>query len=346
MKRERKSNFELLRIVSMCGIIAIHYLAGSLGGMAENASFPEFAWFLSQFVNSAACPLVNCFVLISGYFMISKDTFCIRKSVDLLIITMFYGIIGYTIGISSGVTAFSIKGMFYSIFPFFEAKRWFVETYIILILLVPFINKALRNLDKKNFRTLLVISISIFSLWYTIGLSSPVLDDGYGIINFIVLYMLGAYLKLFGSEDELLKIKKWKALTAYIICVLVTFVLSYFIYPFGYAFFTNIIGAVFAFVFFMKLNIGANKKINAVSEATFDVYFVHSDAYTCRMMVYEILQGKMFVNTIWMLPHLILVIGVMWILGMLAFRVRKALFAISINKILDKIKIVNNTQII
>lgn len=346
MNKERNSNFELLRIVSMCGIIAIHYLSKDLGGMLGNASFPDFTWFFSHCIYSFACPLVNCFVLITGYFLIEKNSFCLRKPIDLMCITAFYGIIGYSIGIGIGGTELSIKKLLYSIIPFFEGKRWFVETYIILICLAPFINKCLRGLDKKNYQILLTIQIAFFSVWYSVGLSSPILDDGYGIINFITLYMFGAYYRLYGSGTLLINMSKGKLMTGYVICSLVTFCLSYFMYPFGYAFVTNILAALFSFVFFMKLHLGRNKIINTISETVFDVYFVHSDIHTSKLLMYEILQGKLVIGSIWAVPHLILVIGVMYLLGMIAFKVRTILFSVSINKLLDKSKLINMSRTI
>lgn len=346
MKTDRLSNFELLRIISMCGIIAIHYLAGHLGGMAENATFPNFEWFLSQFISSVACPLVNCFVLISGYFLVRKKVFGIRKVVDLLLITAFYGVIGYGIGAFMGVIPITVKGLLYAFFPFFEGKRWFVETYIILILLCPFINRIINGIDKKSFQILLTIQIFLFSLWYSVGLSSPILDDGYGIINFITLYLLGAYYRLYGSETFLWKLNKKKLFAGYILCSIMTFVLSYFIYPFGYSFITNIVGAVFLFLFFAKVQIGCNKKVNVISEAAFDVYFVHSDAYTSRLLIYELLQGKLFIGSVWIIPHLLISIIILYLFGMIMFKMRSFIFSKSIDKLVDNFSWLNSTRTI
>ena len=346
MSKERISNFELLRIISMCGIIAIHYLSGDLGGMVKNAVFPEFSWFFSQFINSVACPLVNCFVLISGYFLIRQNKFGIRKVLDLVIVTEFYGIVGYLIGVATNNSVWSVKRLFLSAFPFFDGKRWFVETYIILILLVPFINKTLRELDKNSFRILLFVQLSIFCIWYSFGLSSPVLDNGYGITNFITLYLLGAYYNRFGSESFFLKLSKGKLIGGYVLSSLSTFILSYFINPFGYAFITIIISSVCIFCFFAKLDIGCNKRINAISAATFDVYFVHSDINTSRLFIYELLRGKFFVGSIWMIPHLIVVITILYLLGIITSKIRKSLFSVTVKGVLDRSKIINYEKVI
>lgn len=120
--KERFSNFEMLRIVSMSGIIAMHYFTGHLGGMAQEAIFPNFTWFFSQLIYSLSIPLVNCFVLLTGFFLIDKFCFNIRKVIELLTITMFYGVLGFGIGVISGVTEFSGIRLFYSLFLVLEYK--------------------------------------------------------------------------------------------------------------------------------------------------------------------------------------------------------------------------------
>ena len=75
MKKERHSNFEVLRIISMCGIIVLHYFNSSYGGMIQNAQFPGFPWIFSNFIDGFCIPLVNCFVIISGFFLVNNYIF-------------------------------------------------------------------------------------------------------------------------------------------------------------------------------------------------------------------------------------------------------------------------------
>lgn len=333
--KKRNSNFELLRIISMCGIIAIHYFSKDLGVMLKVAQFPDLAWVVSHIVYSIGCPLVNCFILITGYFMVYKTQLNLRKVVDLLIITAFYGIVGLFIGLGIGRVSFSIKNLLFAIFPFFHGLRWFVETYIILILIAPFINKCINNIDKKSFDILLLIQIGIFSLWYSFGLSSPVLDDGYGIINFITLYLIGAYISLFKDQIRLLKNSTITIFVYIVLCFVGIFILSFFINPFGYAFILVLIQSVLIFICFMRLKLGCNSYINIISSTVFDVYFIHSDIYTSKFLIFKIFKGSSMFNSFWMIPHLFVVIVIFFILGFFAFSIRKKLFSISIDRFLD-----------
>lgn len=344
MKKERHSNFEVLRIISMCGIIVLHYFNSSYGGMIQNAQFPGFPWIFSNFIDGFCIPLVNCFVIISGFFLVNNYIFSLRKAFELLCITAFYGIIAFFIGIAFGNSEFTLYNLFVSIFPFFAGYRWFVESYLILILFSPFINIVLNSLNKSNFRILLIIQISIFSVWYSIGFSAPLLDDGYGIINYITLYLIGAYLRLFVFE----KIKcqrriKWKYLSIYILVSILTFVLSYFTNPFGYAFITNIIAAMAIFVFFCSIDIGSKRVINKIGNSAFDVYFIHSDINTSNLLIGKLLKGHLFINSPLMAVHMIFTVVIIWMIGYFACILRTKFFKVSIEKILDKIPILKRS---
>lgn len=339
--KNRKSNLELLRIISMCGIIVLHYLNSDLGGALQNAAFPNFSWVFSHAVNSFCVPLVNCFVLITGYFLVEKTVFSLRKSLDLLIVTAFYGLLSYVIWLLATGSQVSFPQILQALFPFSIGKRWFVETYILLILFAPFLSALLKRLQEEHFRLLLIVQLTIFSLWYSLGLSAPILDDGYGIINFISLYMLGGYIRLHGKAIKFICWEKHRCLALYIACSLATFALSYFINPFGYAFITNIIGAVAIFLYFLKLELGVRPGINRLSATAFDVYFVHSDPLTAKLLIYHLLQTKLVVDSPRMILHLLLVVPAIWILGYVCCNLRKRMFAVTICKWLDHIPIIN-----
>ena len=339
---ERKSNLELLRIISMCGIIIMHY--SGIGGGVHNNIFPSFSWFFTHLLNSFCIPLVNCFVLISGYFLIKRKMFSLRKPIELLLITAFYGVIAYIIYLVIEDGVVSIGEALKAIFPFSEGKRWFVETYIILILFAPFLNKLLCSLNKVHYQILLVMQLLIFCVWYSVGFSAPLLDDGYGIINFITLYMCGGYIRLYGKESKISSMSKQKCAMIYFIGAIATFVLSYFINPYGYAFITNIFGAISIFLLFLKWDIGSSTVINEVGKATFDVYFVHSDARTSCLLISELLGGKYVSDRLAMVPHVFGVIIAVWLIGIISYYIRSKIFNSMINPWLDKLHFVSHGE--
>lgn len=335
--KQRRSNLELLRIVSMSGIVVMHYFG--MGGAVQQGSFPHFSWFLTHFLNSFAIPMVNCFVLITGYFLVRKTVFSLRKPVELLILTAFYGGISWLIAAVCGAEILSAAGIAEALFPFIRGSRWFVETYIILILVAPFLNVVLLQLKREHYRLLLAIWLGLFCIWYSVGLSAPVLDDGYGILNFLTLYLLGGYIRLHGADFD--RFSGRFCAIVYALCALATFALSYFINPFGYSFVTNVVGSTALFLGFLKWDLGVRPAVNRISAAAFDVYFVHSDFNTSYLLFSGLLGARFVADTVWMIPHLLVVIPVVWGLGYGAWLLRRALFARTIDRLLDRFALLN-----
>ncbi len=336
MKR-RDSNLELLRIISMSGIVAMHYLG--MGGAIQNQVFPGFSWVFSNIIYALCVPLVNCFVLITGYFMVRKTVFSLRKPVELLVITAFYGGLSWVIAAVCGAADLSAAGIAQAVFPFIRGSRWFVETYIILILFAPFLNLLLLRLKREHYRLLLAIQLGLFCVWYSVGLSAPVLDDGYGILNFITLYLLGGYIRLHGTD--FCRICGRFCAIVYALCALATFALSCFINPFGYSFVTNIVGSTALFLCFLKWDLGVRPKVNRISAAAFDVYFVHSDFNTSYLLFSGLLGARFVADTPWVIVHLLLVIPVVWLLGYGTCMLRTRMFSRTVDRLLDRCALLN-----
>ena len=116
---ERNSNIELLRIISMMGIVALHYVHGGIGGVENYSSYPNFTWFFVSGVRSLAIPLVNVFVLITGFFIIRLTKLLLRKVINLLVIAAFYGLVFYFVNLVLDHSTFNLLALAKSVFPFF-----------------------------------------------------------------------------------------------------------------------------------------------------------------------------------------------------------------------------------
>lgn len=330
----RNSSFELLRIISIIMIIGMHYL----GYYAlDNVNKFDLNYYLTYFIESICIMGVNTFVLISGYFLISKNKVNIRKVIDLLIIVAFYGFIFYFSMMVINKTTFNIKDLIKSMIPFWLGKRWFVRTYIILFLISPFMNKGLRELSKKSFENLIFILILFFSIWPSFFPYPPVIDDGYGIINFVLLYIIGAYIRLhYKNKKSILKY-----VTIYIICILGTYLgRLYYGYTWTYNFITNITGSVMLFLIFSKLKI-QSKKINYIALFVFGIYMVHYDEQTQEFIYGKLLKCSNYVNSQWLILHIICSIVILFVISLLIDIVRSNIFKISVDPIINRISIFN-----
>lgn len=339
--KERNSNIEILRILAMMSVVALHYVHQDLGGVEVLASFPNSTWFFVAAVRGFALPMVNTFVLITGYFTITSNRLNVRKMINLLLIVIYYGVINYIYGlIVTKTVSLSLNSFCQSVFPFFYGGAWFIKTYIVLSLLSPFINQAVNRISRENYRLLLIIQVLLFSVWYSFGHSAPIVDDGYGIINFVTLYLIGGYIRLHIKENRLLN-----HLT-YIGCILffiafscITALASVFVNPFGYSYFTNVVGSVMAFLAAVKIPVRSNRFVNTLSVNAFDVYFVHNH-------VFGFLMIDRVAGTLAVIPHILFSMIVCYLAGYLCGLLRKMIFTYTIDKLLDKSIAVNKTFVI
>ena len=240
-------------------------------------------------------------------------------------ITTLYGTISYFIACIKGLSVFSVKGLIFAAILFLEGRRWFVETYLILLLFSPFINIVIHECGKKSFTVLIEIQISLFCIWYSIGYSAPLLDDGYGIINFITLYSIGAYIRKYQQEIKLPR--NWICILSYVLVCVITFVLNLRVNSLGYSFITNIVASIFVFVGFLNWRISVNRYINHISTYVFDIYFVHTDKILGKYLFQNILKSTSATLGVLSLGfHWMVTVIVIFSLGIIVGGMRKFLF--------------------
>lgn len=80
--------------------------------------------------------------------------------------------------------------------PITYNEYWFISSYLILIILVPFLNPLLHNMSRNKHKGFIGIGVLIFSLIPTITRDFW-MDSNNLILFFIVLYAIGAYIRMY-----------------------------------------------------------------------------------------------------------------------------------------------------
>lgn len=81
----RASNIELLRIITMFGVIILHYNNESIGGAFKYVAPSSLNYYVLDFLESVFICAVDLFVLITGYYMINTQKRSIIKPLKLII---------------------------------------------------------------------------------------------------------------------------------------------------------------------------------------------------------------------------------------------------------------------
>lgn len=281
--KNRLSNIELLRIILMIMIIIIHYGNPSMGNaLNENVGMNYYILHILRSITDVA---VNTFIIITGYFMINKSEVKVSKVIQLFWITFFYAIIIFASALITKNEVINFETI--KVFLKTIMDRWFVTIYIILYLLSPYINKMIKHISKKDYRNLLIILLIFFSVWPTFWSKLTATDSGFGIVNFIILYLIGGYIKLYHDDFKSVS----KSTLIWFICTIITTIFSFISTDRSWAYNSifNIISSCALFMIFKSINIKNNKFINTLSTYTFSIYIIHNNKF-----VEKILYGKVF----------------------------------------------------
>ena len=194
LKKERNSNLELYRIIIMLLIVAHHYVVNSgLIQLMQNSETTNNSIFLYLFGMWGKTG-INCFMLITGYFM-CKLNITIRKFLKLLLEVEFYKIVIYFIFIISGYEVFTLKGCIKSLLPITSVHVGFTSCFLLFFLCIPFLNILIQNLSKRMHQKLLYLSLGIYTILYTL----PGIYVSYNYVSwFCILYFIASYIRIYG----------------------------------------------------------------------------------------------------------------------------------------------------
>ena len=126
MSKERRSGFELLRVLCIVGIIVMH----TFPGVGEHASV--FNREMNVLANSVFNTAVTCFVLISGYFGIQ---FRMKKLIELDLMVICFSVLSTVV-----MGNYGMKALVKACMPVITRQYWFISCYFALCILAPCLN--------------------------------------------------------------------------------------------------------------------------------------------------------------------------------------------------------------
>ena len=308
-KKIRNSNYELMRIISMFLIILYHVIYH--GQVIQNC-YNEGAKIILELLEFLTLVHVNSFVLVTGYFQ-STSNFKQSKLWSILNASIFYRILIMLILLFGGVIILDKLTIIKEAFPININEYWFIKCYILLYCLSPFINKGLKNFDKRSFQKLLIAMFVIFSLLPLMTGRSFFENNGFSLYQFIYMYIIGAYLRRYPLDKNYI----FKAMSKrmYQLVLIFVFFGSLFLNYIFSKYALSIIGinsildeissyiteasilynnpfvviqTIAYFAFFATLSINS-KIINKIATLTIGVYLIHDNNFV-RALIYDALK--------------------------------------------------------
>lgn len=292
-KPVRDSGVELLRILAACAVIVLHYNGMGKALISSSGLSHELLALLECICVCA----VDLFIMISGYFLCKSDKRTWDKPVYLLILLSIIVVISYISGARIGGGKVSILTAIHSIIP---PKNYFVLLYVTLYIISPFVNLVLNNLSRRGRTVFLIVLVTLFATYPTLIDSYQIIikgqpmgvstvgawgqQHGYTIVGFVLLYVIGACLRLNEVGKGMKSKKLLLLLIITIFCIYVWFKVEEVFFlkdasliEYNALSYTNplvLLLTALLIMLFVKINI-KSKIINTLAKATFVCYILH-----------------------------------------------------------------------
>lgn len=326
-KLQRQSNFELLRILAMFMVLALHAneLSNGMPDYAELMGSPTYSSFrvMAQVFCTVA---IDVFVGISAWFGLKFNW---KNLANILFQCIFYAITIIAFFCFFDKSQLTLQFLSHEIF--IGGGYWFVPSYIMLMIISPVLNIYVEQTPRVMQKKVLV-AFFVFQFFYGwLPTDNRLFCNGFHTLSFIGLYLLVRYIRIFSPRITRFDPKVY--VYSYICSCLVVggvylsaillnnesimggvkqrFILSY----------NNpliITGSISLLLTFSKLKcIGTNKYINWLAQSCFAIYLIHDHPLVWKYYVNHMHHIHITYNSFSAIPFIfisILVVGMVCIL--------------------------------
>lgn len=310
IKKERSSNFELLRIFAMMMIILYHIVCHCIINQLTGRNsqfvqpcFSEKVLFLAL-LNTFGQIGNAIFILISGFFMARRESekINLEKISVKLLSQLFFA----TTFLMFGSLGLHRLLALFNKFPhltlidvnFFNDSCWFIGYYFLVILFGKFfLNEFLSKLDKKYYLTFLLTIFTLDSLSWSRNLITGFSSQLDVFLIGIFLYSFGGFIKKFNPfEKTKISFFIFAIIFIYFFVVLSDFnITDTNIEKFNGGNFLQVLPefsnyqlvpvsvGICLFEIFRRIKIPNSKSINYLGSSTLMVYLIHDNIFFYRV---------------------------------------------------------------
>lgn len=312
-KKERNSNLELYRIIVMLAIVAHHYVANSgLVTVLADEPLQARSWFF-YFFGMWGKTGINCFVLITGYFM-CRSEITLRKFLKLILWIMTYKVILTIAFVATGYIALTPKALMMGLIPFYNLNSGFTGGFIMYWLCIPFLNVMVRHFTQRQHLWCMAWCLLVYALMSKAGM----IRLNY-VVWFSVLHVIASYIRFYGLSRE--KDTRFWLFSTFICVVLSLLSVCLFrmtgIRPWAWLVSDSnaplaLLVGITSFMLFKNIQVPQSRLINTVAASTFGVLLIHANSNAMRQWLWkDTLQVPThFYSDYYVLIALISVIGV------------------------------------
>lgn len=309
MYKQRNINIDLIKCLAIFSVIGVHFILNTANSIMVDSNIDIIIYLTYRQVFIICVPF---FLLTTGYLNIEKDPSkqYYKKVLPILSVYFFYSIASLIFRNTYMQETISILEGLKLIFTFQAIPyAWYVNMFLGLYLLIPFLNKILKNSSKKEFQLFMFVLLGISVMPATWNSFNTI----FGYFNIIPLpnfwmgiypiayYCIGGYIKVYS-----LAIKKYSylgiAITVFFVSIIINYLysdignISNLIKDYSSLFILIQSTCLFVYILNKKLDIILFKSlIIKISNCTLEIYLI---SYIMDNIVYKIFKLFLFSNTI------------------------------------------------
>lgn len=305
---KRNMNLDLIRCIAVLSVLSVHFFL-------NNEFYSEIVigkrMYVATIMRQGFMVCVPLFIMLTGYLMNKKQLtaqyFKGIRRVLIIYAVCTICILGYkALYLKERIAILDVIFNYTS----YQQYSWYIEMYVGLFLLIPFLNVLYHGLkDKKEKKILIIVLIILTTLPSVLNTFDntiiPVADtqivpEWWSGIYPLLYYYMGAYLSEYKSD---IKLSLGRNLLLIISSIVVFGTYSYW-RSYGTAFvwgawcsyggFTNVIDAFLVFIFLLRIDMSVwpnvvKKIIRRVSEVSLSIYLL---SWIFDNYAYSILNNK------------------------------------------------------
>ena len=104
----------------------------------------------------------------------------------------------FCVAVKAGAVPLSAISLLRALLPLTSNGYWFASAYFLMYLSVPVLNAVVQSLDRRQYKTLLLVALLLQSVWGTLfywATDETFVNNGYSFIWFYTLYFIAAYFR-------------------------------------------------------------------------------------------------------------------------------------------------------
>lgn len=196
MKQERCYGLDLLRILSMMGIIGLHMI--NQGGFLTAANEKTEIIIVRLAAALFYCS-VNVFAMLTGYLQVRRENVRSASLLKLLLTAFVYcaGAVAVAMRVKPKLFTYFPELMAQALFPPLAGRYWYLTCYVLLFVMIPYLNTMVRHLRERQMRVMLLMLLALLSVATTFGQADYFrINTGYSPFWLMFCYLVGAYIRL------------------------------------------------------------------------------------------------------------------------------------------------------